>query len=218
NLDLHPIVTSGTLKGLLEVRDGAIDNVLDDLNKLAYTLATETNQIHRVGYGLDGVTGRNFFAAFTSVDPNNSFKDYIQSMSLSDEVKNNIEKVAAAGGTIEHPTDRLRTYNGDGDGSNAIRIAQLKFESFFNENKSNFNDFYNEMITEVATVSERYQREAEYSNSLMTQLDAKRAELSGVSLDEELANLIKFQHAYNAAAKVITTVDEMLDKIINGMI
>ncbi len=218
NLDLHPVVTSGTLKGLLEVRDGAIDNVLDDLNKLAYTLATETNQIHRVGYGLDGVTGRNFFAAFTSVDPNNSFKDYIQSMALSDEVKNNIEKVAAAGGTIEHPTDRLRTYNGDGDGSNAIRIAQLKFESFFNENKSNFNDFYNEMITEVATVSERYQREAEYSNSLMTQLDAKRAELSGVSLDEELANLIKFQHAYNAAAKVITTVDEMLDKIINGMI
>ncbi|MEW6712162.1 MAG: flagellar hook-associated protein FlgK [Candidatus Riflebacteria bacterium] len=218
NLDLHPIVTSGTLKGLLEVRDGAIDNVLDDLNKLAHTLATETNQIHRVGYGLDGVTGRNFFAAFTSVDPNNAFKDYIQSMALSDEVKNNIEKVAAAGGTIEHPTDRLRTYNGDGDGSNAIRIAQLKFESFFNENKSNFNDFYNEMITEVATVSERYQREAEYSNSLMTQLDAKRAELSGVSLDEELANLIKFQHAYNAAAKVITTVDEMLDKIINGMI
>jgi flagellar hook-associated protein 1 FlgK len=52
----------------------------------------------------------------------------------------------------------------------------------------------------------------------MTQLDAKRAELSGVSLDEELANLIKFQHAYNAAAKIITTVDQMLDKIINGMI
>ena len=66
--------------------------------------------------------------------------------------------------------------------------------------------------------AERYEREAQYSQDLMTQLDAKRAELSGVSLDEELANLIKFQHAYNAAAKVITTVDEMLDKIINGMI
>ncbi len=218
NLDLRPIVTSGTLKGLLEVRDGVIDATLADLNKLAYTLATETNQIHRTGYGLDGETGRNYFAAFTSVDVNNPYKDYIQSMSLSDSVANNIEKIAAAGGTIEHPTDRLRTYNGDGDGSNAIKIAQLKFESFFNEGKSNFNDYYNEMITEVATISERYEHEAEYSNSLMTQLDAKRAELSGVSLDEELANLIKFQHAYNAAAKVITTVDEMLDKIINGMI
>jgi flagellar hook-associated protein 1 FlgK len=218
NLDLRPIVTSGTLKGLLEVRDGTIDTILHDLNKLAYTLATETNQIHRVGYGLDEVTGRNYFSPFTSADPDNAFKDYIQSMSVSDEIKTNIEKIAAAGGTIEHPTDRLRTYNGDGDGSVAIRIAQLKFESFFNEGQSNFNDFYNEMITKVATTSERYGREADYSESLMTQLDAKRAELSGVSLDEELANLIKFQHAYNAAAKVITTVDEMLDKIINGMI
>lgn len=218
HLDLRPIVTGGTLKGLLEVRDGAIDNTLNDLNKLAYTLATETNQIHRVGYGLDGVTGRNFFAPFVSANENNPYKDFIQSMALSDDVKANIEKIAAAGGTIEHPTDRLRTYNGDGDGSNAIKIAQLKFESFFNEGKSNFNDYYNEMITEIATVSERYQRNAEYSHSLMTQLDAKRAELSGVSLDEELANLIRFQHAYNAAAKVITTVDQMLDKIINGMI
>lgn len=218
NLDLRPIVTGGTLKGLLEVRDGPIDEVLNDLNKLAYTLATETNQVHRNGYGMDEVTGRNFFTEFTSTDPNNSFKDYIQSMSINEVMVTNVEKIAASGGTIEHPTDRLRTYNGDGDGSVAIGIAQLKFESFFNEGKSNFNDFYNEMITGVATTSERYGREAEYSQSLMTQLDAKRAELSGVSLDEELANLIKFQHAYNAAAKIITTIDEMLDKIINGMI
>ncbi|GAB4274107.1 MAG: hypothetical protein Kow0029_14270 [Candidatus Rifleibacteriota bacterium] len=218
NLDLRPIVTSGTLKGLLEVRDGTIDSVLNDLNKLAYTLATETNQIHRNGYGLDGVTGRNFFSSFTSVDPYNQYKDYIQSMAIDSEIEANVERIAAAGGTIEHPTDRLRTYNGDGDGSVAIEISQLKFKSFFNEGKSNFNDFYNEMITGVATTSERYARKAEYSNSLMTQLDAKRAELSGVSLDEELANLIKYQHAYNAAAKVITTVDEMLDKIINQMI
>jgi flagellar hook-associated protein 1 FlgK len=73
-------------------------------------------------------------------------------------------------------------------------------------------------VTDVAAQSKRYETEADYSKSLLTQLDAKRQELSGVSLDEELANLIRFQHAYNAAAKVITVVDEMLDKIINGMI
>jgi flagellar hook-associated protein 1 FlgK len=218
NLDLRPIVTSGRLKGLLEVRDGSVDSLLNDLNKLAYTLATETNQIHRVGYGLDGETGRNFFSPFASVDKNNPYKDFIENFNISDPIRSNVEKIAAADGTIEHPTDRLRTYNGDGDGSIAIKVSQLKFESFFNEGKSNFNDFYNEIITGVAVTSSRYQREAEYSDSLMTQLDAKRAELSGVSLDEELANLIKFQHAYNAAAKIITTVDQMLDKIINGMI
>ena len=74
------------------------------------------------------------------------------------------------------------------------------------------------MITDVASTSERFGKEASYSQSLMTQLDAKRQELSGVSLDEELADLIKFQHAYNASAKCISTIDEMLDKLINGMI
>lgn len=218
NLDLRPVVTSGKLKGLLEVRDGSLQKVMDDLNKLAYTLVTETNQVHRNGYGIDGQTGRNFFKSLDYLDPNNPYKDAIQNMAIEDHIKNNLNTIAAAGGTILNPSDRLRTYNGSGDGSNAIAMAQLKQKNFFNEGKSSFNDFYNELVTEVASKSKRYETELSYSRSLISQLDAKRQELSGVSLDEELANLIKFQHAYNAAAKIITTVDEMLDKIINGMI
>lgn len=218
NLDLRPVVTSGKLKGLLEVRDGSLQKAMDELNKLAYTLVTETNQIHRNGYGIDGQTGRNFFKSLDYLDPNNPYKDAIQNMAIEDHIKDNLNTVAAAGGTILNPTDRLRTYNGSGDGSNAILVAQLKQKNFFNEGKSSFNDFYNEVVTEVASRSKRYETEAAYSSSLSSQLDAKRQELSGVSLDEELANLIKYQHAYNAAAKIITTVDEMLDKIINGMI
>lgn len=218
NLDLRPVVTSGKLKGLLEVRDGSLQKVMDDLNKLAYTLVTETNQVHRNGYGIDGVTGRNFFTATDYLDSNNPYKDAIQNMTIEDHIKNNLGTIAAAGGTIDNPNDPLRTFNGTGDGSVAIRISQLKQSNLFNEGKSSFNDFYNELVTEVASKSKRYGTEASYSRSLISQLDAKRQELSGVSLDEELANLIKFQHAYNAAAKIITTVDEMLDKIINGMI
>jgi flagellar hook-associated protein FlgK len=218
NLDLRPTVTSGKLKGLLEVRDGSIQGAIDDINKLAYTIMTELNQVHRNGYGLDEKTGRNFFKAYTSPDPNRPYDNAIQNMAMEDFIKNDLNSIAAAGGTLENETDRLRTYNGDGDGSNAILISQIKHTNYFDDGKSNFNDFYNEMITEVATHSERYEREAAYSQDLMTQMDAKRQELSGVSLDEELANLIKFQHAYNASAKVISTIDEMLDKIINGMI
>ena len=218
NLDLRPVVTSGKLKGLLEIRDGALQTAIDDLNKLAYTIAVETNQIHRNGYGLDGVTGRNFFKPLEYVDVDNPYKNAIQNLALEDHIKANLNSIAAAGGTIENATDRLRTFNGVGDGANAIAIAQLKQTNFFNDGQSSFNDFYNEIVTEVASKSKKVETEKSYSSSLLTQLDAKRAELSGVSLDEELANLIRFQHAYNAAAKVITTVDEMLDKIINGMI
>ncbi len=218
NLDLRPVVTSGKLKGLLEVRDGALQTAIDDLNKLAYTIAVETNQIHRNGYGLDGGTGRNFFKPLEYIDVDNPYKNAIQNLALEDHIKANLNSIAAAGGTIENATDRLRTFNGVGDGANAIAIAQLKQTNFFNDGQSSFNDFYNEVVTEVASKSKKFETEKSYSSSLLTQLDAKRSELSGVSLDEELANLIRFQHAYNAAAKVITTVDEMLDKIINGMI
>lgn len=218
NLDLRPVVTSGKLKGLLEVRDGALQTAIDDLNKLAYTIAVETNQIHRNGYGLDGGTGRNFFKPLEYIDVDNPYKNAIQNLALEDHIKANLNSIAAAGGTIENATDRLRTFNGVGDGANAIAIAQLKQKNFFNDGQSSFNDFYNEIVTEVASKSKKFETEKNYSSSLLTQLDAKRSELSGVSLDEELANLIRFQHAYNAAAKVITTVDEMLDKIINGMI
>ncbi|PKL50423.1 MAG: flagellar hook-associated protein FlgK [Candidatus Riflebacteria bacterium HGW-Riflebacteria-2] len=218
NIDLRPVVTSGKLKGLLEVRDGALQDAIDGLNKLAYTIAVETNQVHRTGYGIDGVSGRNYFKPLEYLDSNNPYKNAIQNLAIEDYIKANLNTVAAAGGTIEDPTDRIRTYNGDGDGSNAIKISQLKYTNFFNDGKSSFNDFYNQLVTDVAAQSKRYETEADYSKSLLTQLDAKRQELSGVSLDEELANLIRFQHAYNAAAKVITVVDEMLDKIINGMI
>jgi flagellar hook-associated protein FlgK len=218
NLDLRPTVTSGKLKGLLEVRDGSLQKTMDDLNKLAYTLVAETNQVHRNGYGLDGVTGRNFFKPLDYLDPNNPYKDAIQNLAMEDHITGNLNSIAAAGGKYVNSSDKLKTFNGTGDGSNAILIAQLKQKNFFNDGKSSFNDFYNEMVTEAASLSKRYETEAAYSNSLITQLDAKRQELCGVSLDEELADLIKFQHAYNAAARVITTIDEMLDKIINGMI
>lgn len=218
NLDVRPVVTSGKLKGLLEVRDGSLQKAINDLNKLAYTVAVETNQIHRNGYGLDGVTGRNFFKPLEYLDPNNPYKNAIQNLAIEDHITSNLNSIAASGGKLVNSSDTLRTFNGTGDGSNAILIAQLKQKNFFNEGKSSFNDFYNEMVTEVAAKSQKYESEASYSSSLLTQLESKRAELSGVSLDEELANLIRYQHAYNAAAKVITYVDEMLDKIINGMI
>ncbi|MBI3038934.1 hypothetical protein HYY75_07795 [bacterium] len=88
----------------------------------------------------------------------------------------------------------------------------------FEGGKANFNDFYNEIVTQAAVESQTFERGKKSSQDLMTQLDAKRQELSGVSLDEELTNIIKFQQAYSAAAKVISTVDSMLDKVINGML
>lgn len=214
NLDLRPIVNGGKLKGLLEVRDGILDDVIKELNQMAYSVIQETNQLHRSGYGLDGVTNRNFFAPLVSEDPSDPYKNVIQNMALEEHIKIDLRTIAAASGSFTKPTDRLKTYNGDGDGSIAIMIAQLKHQNLFNYGKSSFNDFYNEMVTRVALKSQKYEKEASYSKDLIVQLEAKRQEISGVSLDEELSNLIRFQHGYNAAAKIINVSDEMLDTII----
>ena len=94
----------------------------------------------------------------------------------------------------------------------------MKQGKFFNNGKTTFDSYYNEIVTTVATQSKQYTNEADYSNNMLSQLKTIRSQTSGVSLDEELANLIQFQHSYNAAARVMTTLDEMLDKVVNGMI
>ena len=218
DLDLRPTITGGKLKALLETRDGVIEEAINGFNELAYKIMTETNALHRIGYGLDGQTNNNFFTAYNSGDPNCVYKDCIANMSIDSKILNNLNYIACSGGTFVEESDRLPTMNGVGDGSNAILIAKLKQECFFNNGKSTFNDYYNEIVTNVAAKSQKFENELAYSTNVMTQLENQRSSQAGVSLDEELSNLIKFQHSYNAAAKCITTIDEMLDKVINGMI
>lgn len=218
DLDLRPTITGGKLKALLEVRDGVIQQAIDGFNELAYSIMTETNAIHRIGYGLDGQTNNNFFTYYQSGDESCVYKDCIANMSIDDKILANLNYIACSGGTFIEESDRLPTMNGVGDGSNAILIAQLKQQCFFNNGKSTFNDYYNEVVTTVSARSQKVENELTYSTNILSQLENQRASQAGVSLDEELSNLIKFQQSYNAAAKCITVIDEMLDKVINGMI
>ncbi|MDG0811861.1 flagellar hook-associated protein FlgK [Cohnella rhizosphaerae] len=100
----------------------------------------------------------------------------------------------------------------------------------FNDTKINFtsvnpdaltgtgtvNDMYSSIIGQLGIQSQEAQRQTTNTQAVVDQVDARRQAVSGVSLDEEMANLIKFQHAYSAAARFMTTIDETLDKIING--
>jgi flagellar hook-associated protein 1 FlgK len=80
-----------------------------------------------------------------------------------------------------------------------------------------FDEFFRSFVAELGVQSQEATRQATNQQMLVDQVDSRRQAVSGVSLDEEMANMIKFQHAYNAAARALTTYDEMLDKVINGM-
>lgn len=80
-----------------------------------------------------------------------------------------------------------------------------------------FDEFYRSIVGALGVQSQEANRQATNQQILVDQIDSRRQSVSGVSLDEEMANMIKFQHAYSAAARVMTTFDETLDKVINSM-
>ena len=106
---------------------------------------------------------------------------------------------------------------GPGNGNIAQDIANVQNELLFNGGTATANQFDGERVAELAISVRRAGTYATDHNQVFTALDRQRESVVGVNLDEEAANMVKYQQAYNAAARMMTAVDEMLDTIINRM-
>ncbi|MCJ8012758.1 flagellar hook-associated protein FlgK [Paenibacillus sp. KQZ6P-2] len=112
-----------------------------------------------------------------------------------------------------------------GNNTLALLMSQLRDKTFtFNPVASNngftkgtLDDYYRSIMGQLGVESSEAQRQQTNNQLLVDQVDSRRQSVSGVSMDEEMANLIKFQHAYGAASRFMTTMDQNLDKIINSM-
>ena len=131
-------------------------------------------------------------------------------MEINSSIKNDVLSVAAS-----FPT--TSGYAEVGDGSAASAIASLRNSSVMIGNNKTFDDYFAESVTEVGLKGEQAQLNLESQLAIMDDLRTMRDSISGVNIDEELADIIKFQHGYNAAAKFITVVDELLDTVINRL-
>ncbi|WP_250674380.1 flagellar hook-associated protein FlgK [Paraclostridium ghonii] len=80
------------------------------------------------------------------------------------------------------------------------------------------NNFYNSIIQRLGNETQEVKRNEKNQSKVLKDIDNSRLNVSGVSLDEEMINLIQFQHAYNASAKVVATIDSLLDVVINGLV
>ncbi|MFP3886227.1 flagellar hook-associated protein FlgK [Priestia filamentosa] len=168
---------------------------IDQLDQLALTLATEFNNIHGNGYKQDGEKGSDFFT-FSSENASST-------ITLSDDIMKSTDNIAVGADG-----------NKKSDGGNAAKLVEL-----LNPNVGNgtIRSAYSEMVGEIGVKVQNANRLRENSENIRDLLSAKRDSVSSVSLDEEMTNMIKFQHAYNAAARSMTVMDEMLDRIINNM-
>lgn len=135
-------------------------------------------------------------------------------MAVSDKIMLNIDRIAAAQGKDLGGTGDFNKTNGIGDGTNALRLAGLRHKNAMVDRNTTFNDFYISLVSRIGAQGEESQDRVKNQETLLKNLANLRESVSGVSLDEEMANMVAFQHGYNASARVIDVMDKMLDTIL----
>lgn len=184
----------GELRGLLESRDTTIPDKLADLDELAAALVDQVNARHRLGYGLNNATGLDFFSGNSAA-----------SMAVSGQMSD-LNNLAAASAP-----------DSPGDGANALALAQLSTAQVMDGGIATFGEFYGGFVATIGNDVDNADAQVNDAQLLTDYLTGQQQSVSGVSLDEEAANLVKYQRAYEAAARILTALDQMADTIINGM-
>jgi len=175
-----------------------ISSVKKMLNAVVSIVAREVNRLHMSGYTLNGKQGGAFFEPI-----NDSLPMEMGNIKLSDSLKDLNNIVASA-------TDA------NGDNIIANQIAKLRNESLMASYSQvlTVDTYYQQLILKVGNVGNEARQYTESQQVLVRATDNERQAIMGVSLDEEMSNMIKFRYAYNAATKTIGVIDEMLETII----
>jgi flagellar hook-associated protein 1 len=208
------VATSGTLTAYIDMRDGnsaasiGIPYLMGRLDTLAATIADQVNTVHNGGYTMPDTSNGNlsvnnvdFFDETSTVTASN--------FDISAAIKTSVFNIAAAGAQIT-PT------SGVGDNANAMKLEQL-------QNKLNIpiigsiEGYLKGFVSEIGVEASHTNQMRDSQQSLVDSLENQRQAVSGVSVDEEMTNLVKYQHSYDASARVITAIDEYLDTLINKM-
>ncbi|MDI6716288.1 MAG: flagellar hook-associated protein FlgK [Actinomycetota bacterium] len=193
------VMYDGELKALVDSRDVIVPKYRGNLDLLASTLIAEVNNLHSRGYGLDGTTGWNFFTGTSAKD-----------IALSSDV-DDPKHIAAA--------SSWPPGGAPGDNTNALAIGALKNAAVsVGGSLTTMDDYYRSIVANLGIDSQEASRMVENGKLYYDLIENHRQSVSGVSLDEEATNMIKFQRAYQAAARLISVFDEMLDVLINEMV
>nr|MEE4269937.1 flagellar hook-associated protein FlgK [Candidatus Krumholzibacteria bacterium] len=184
-------LSPGRLEGLMTSRDVQVTQVRDNLDAVARQLIEEVNTLHVQGR-TDNSSGLTFFSG-----------DSMHTIELNEAIRSNNHLVATG-----------RT-SADGDNTIAEEIANLINQSVNGAGHSTIGDQYRSMLTSVASQRSSFEFLVENQQNVVSSLENKMASLTGVSLDEEGANMVRYQNSYNAAAKVVSTVQEMYDTLMN---
>ena len=182
-------LTSGKLSALVRLRDTTIPGYQTQLNTIASTLISQTNTAHAAGFDLSGTAGGTFFTGTDAA-----------TIGVNSALVTNPALIAASG-------------NGQpGNAAAALAINTLRGTVVIGS--ATIDQAYSQLVTRIGSDSQEAQRSLDTSSLLASTLQSKRDSVSGVSLDEEMTNMVRFQRGYQASARALSAMDDMLDTLI----
>ena len=191
--DITSSLTGGSLAGLIQIRDQEISSIGTSLDQLASGLATALNTANAQGYDLNGNQGGNIFAPPPAGGVG-----------------------AAAAMTVTMTDPALVAASSDGTSGSNGNLANLS--AVANQAVANGQtpiDAYSTLVGQIGNTTSNTSADADASNAILQQLQDQNGSVSGVSIDEEASNLIQYQTAYQAAARVVTTVNLLMLDAVN---
>ncbi len=220
--DISPKLRNGKIGGWLDLRDEIVPEYIANLDELAGALMREVNTLHFAGYTLSGETGKYFFENFRVAPDTPNAGDFTGAASyiqLSRDVRGTPANIAA-GGISGAP----------GDNENAMRIVSIQTDGAIQIRKWSFDhrgaapsstmqtetldDYYRMLVGGVGVLADESTENQQFTQALLNHLSELRDSVSGVNLDEEMVELMKVQRAHEAASKLVTIADEMLQSLL----
>jgi flagellar hook-associated protein 1 len=189
--DITSGVQAGQLHGLIQARDSSIPAYLTQLDNLAGGLGNAVNTAHTAGFDINGNQGGKFF-----------------NVSAGAGAAGNIQVAITDSSQVAASSDGSVGSNGNATILAAIRSQAIAGGKTASQNISN-------LVFQVGNDVSQASSRQDAQNMALQQLQSQRSAISGVSLDEEAANLVKYQNAFQAAARVISTIDLLTQTVIN---
>ena len=179
------------------------------LDQFVIGIADEINAVHITGYGISDTLQRPFFINYRD---NSAVGINLLTIAYNPELEN-YDRIAAAEDAYSNEDNRI-----------ALKIAARRYTDCFTDEKYtttaadkkyNYDEFYRNIISDLGNIGQEASTAADAQKLLVDQIDYSRQALSAVSLDEEMTNLIKYEHSYNAATRIVNVIDEMIEMIVN---
>jgi flagellar hook-associated protein 1 len=202
-------ITTGTMGALLSTgsdQDPSILNTLNQLNTLLESVATATNTIQLAGRDLNGNTPTSPVFALATGSSLSLFR-----YSVDPTLKSDPRLLAAA----SNDSTATGGFAGVSDGRNALALARIKQTAYTALGNATPTDYWNQTTANVGNAVAQSERLTTFQQDIVTGLDEQHSQASGVNVDQELIDLLRYQRAFEASAKLLSAFDQITQTIIN---